>query len=163
MAQTHRSLENLSRYFDGLKRGGMLAHEASLDLKYASKAGLSDVTTLRPASKRLRDVLWNNAHLVGVDLALLKRFYDAVIELQTREVKSAIVASSNKLLPDLLVAIEDPFGVRQLDSVTVIRTIIALLENMLFTSPDYHAVFSKLWTCILSLPENWKSQLNVGS
>ncbi|KAL2644003.1 hypothetical protein R1flu_011590 [Riccia fluitans] len=203
MAPTHKSLEILSRYFDALKRRGMLADEASLELKYASKPAesvsrercplMEELGNARVTSKydellRMIRATFSSANalskcflsangsgngresllshsgkstnfVAGVDMALLKRFYDAVIELETGEVKSAIMESSDKLLTDLLVAIDSVTGVRQLDSITLIRTIIALLENRLFKNPEFHNVLSKLWTLILTLPENWKASL----
>ncbi|OAE26105.1 hypothetical protein AXG93_4022s1170 [Marchantia polymorpha subsp. ruderalis] len=97
--------------------------------------------------------------VAGVDLALLKRFYDAVIELETGEVKSAIMESSDKLLTDLLLSVDPKNGTRHLEPTPVIRTIIALLENRLFKSPDYHNVLTKLWKLILNLPSNCKTIL----
>lgn len=42
--------------------------------------------------------------------------------------KAAIMESSDKVLTDLLVAVDPVTGVRHLESITVIRTIIALFE-----------------------------------
>lgn len=90
--------------------------------------------------------------VAGLDMALLKKFYNSAKELNSKEVTSAIMESTESLLS------LDEGSWTSANSI-ILRIIITLLENRFFNYSEYYGTLQRLWKLILNQPAHFKANL----
>ncbi|XP_057824874.2 uncharacterized protein LOC131036882 isoform X3 [Cryptomeria japonica] len=90
--------------------------------------------------------------VAGLDMALVRKFYNSAKELDRKDVVAAIMESTESLLS------LDEGSWTKANSISL-RNVITLLENSFFNYSEYYGTLQKLWKLILNQPAHVKANL----